>query len=44
MFIPLIINISSKTNFNKKIFSNIAFAVAISFIGGILILTTVAKF
>ena len=44
VFIPLIINISSKTNFNKKTFANIAFAVAISFVGGMLILTTVAKF
>ena len=44
VLIPLIINISYKTNFNKKTFSNIAFAVAISFVGGMLMLTTVAKF
>ena len=44
VFLPLIFNVSSKVKIDKKQFVKIAFSVAISFVCGMLVLTTVAKF
>lgn len=44
IFLPLIFNISSKINFNKEMFKNIVFTLTISFISGMLLLTTCIKF
>lgn len=44
IFLPLIFNVSSKVNVDKKMFVKLAFSVAVSFICGMLMLTTAAKF
>lgn len=44
IFLPLIFNISSEVKIDKEMFAKIAFSIAISFVCGMLMLTTAAKF